>query len=147
MRLIFALSLAAVLAAAISAAADRPDFTGTWRLNAAQSNYPNKNAIPSKLLKIVEMKSDSLHYTVERELAGKSSRMDLQLTIGETDPYSNVTARWDGSTMVVELLSTDGVRQIEHWTLEPGGKRLTDHTVVQQPGKAEAAILRVYEKQ
>ena len=143
MRLIFALQLAA----AISVAADRPDFTGTWRLNAAQSNYPNKNAIPSKLLKIVEMKGDSLHYTVERELAGKSSRMDLQLTIGETDPYSNVTARWDGSTMVVELLSTDGVRQIEHWTLEPGGKRLTDHTVVQQPGKAVAAILRVYEKQ
>ena len=143
MRLIFALQLAA----AISVAADRPDFTGTWRLNAAQSNYPNKNAIPSKLLKIVEMKGDSLHYIVERELAGKSSRMDLQLTIGETDPYSNVTARWDGSTMVVELLSTDGVRQIEHWTLEPGGKRLTDHTVVQQPGKAEAAILRVYEKQ
>jgi len=143
MRLIFALQLAA----AISVAADRPDFTGTWRLNAAQSNYPNRNAIPSKLLKIVEMKGDSLHYTVERELAGKSSRMDLQLTIGETDPYSNVTARWDGSTMVVELLSTDGVRQIEHWTLEPGGKRLTDHTVVQQPGKAEAAILRVYEKQ
>ena len=147
MRLIFALSLSAVLAAGILAAADRPDFTGTWRLNAAQSNYPNKNAIPSKLSKIVEMKGDSLHYIVERELAGKSSRMDLHLTIGETDPDSNVRARWDGSTMVVELVSTDGVRQIEHWTLEPGGKRLTDHTVVQQPGKAGAAILRVYEKQ
>jgi hypothetical protein len=143
MRLIFALSLSA----AILAAADRPDFTGTWRLNAAQSNYPNKNAIPSKLLKIVEMKGESLHYIVERDLAGKSSRMDLQLTIGVTDPDSNVTARWDGSTMVVELVSTDGVRQIEHWTLEPGGKRLTDHTVIQQPGKPEAEILRVYEKQ
>jgi hypothetical protein len=23
------------------------------------------------------------------------------------------------------------------WTLEPGGKRVTDHTVVHQPGKAE----------
>src|SRR5215471_8245938 len=143
MRLIFALFLAAVLTAAILAAADRPDFTGTWRLNAAQSNYPNKNAIPSKLLKIVEMKGNSLHYIVERELVGKSSRMDLQLTIGKTDPDSNVTARWEGSTMVVELVSTDGVRQIEHWTLESGGKRLTDRTVVQQPGKADAAILRV----
>ena len=78
MRLIFALSLDAVLAVASLAAADRPDFTGTWRLNAAQSNYPNKNAIPSKLLKIVEMKGDALHYIVERELVGKSSRMDLQ---------------------------------------------------------------------
>ena len=143
MKLTFALSLAAVLAVAILAAADRPDFTGTWRLNAAQSNYHNKNAIPSKLLKIVEMKGDALHYIVERELAGKSSRMDLQLTIGETGADSNVTARWDGSTMVV---SADGVRQIEHWTLEPGGKRLTDHTVVQQPGKADAAILQVYER-
>jgi hypothetical protein len=146
MRLI-ALSLATILAVAILAAADRPDFTGTWRLNAAQSNYPNKNAIPSKLLKIVTMKGDALHYIVERELAGKSSRMDLQLTIGDSDPDSNVTARWDGATMVVEMVSADGVRQIEHWTLESGGKRLTDRTVVQQPGKAEAAILRVYEKQ
>ena len=147
MRLILTLSIAAVLAAATVAAADRPDFTGIWRLNAAQSNYASKSAIPSKLLKIVEMKGNSLHYIIERELAGRSSRMDLQLTIGETDPDSNVTARWDGSTMVVELVSADGVRQIEHWTLEPGGKRLTDHTVVQSPGKPEAAILRVYEKQ
>lgn len=147
MRLIFALSLTAALAVAILAAAERPDFTGTWRLNAALSNYPNKNAIPSKLLKIIEMKSDALHYTVKRELAGKTSQMDLQLTIGETAPDSNATARWDGSTMVVELVTANGARQIENWTLEPGGKRLTDHTVVQQPGKAEIAILRVYEKQ
>jgi hypothetical protein len=143
MKLVFAFSLAAV----ILAAADTPDFSGTWRLDAAQSNYPNKTAIPSKLLKIVEMNGASLHYIVERELAGKSSRMDLHLTIGETDPDSNVTARWDGSTLVVELVSADGARQMEHWTLEPGGKRLTDRTVVQQPGKPEAAILRVYEKQ
>ena len=49
--------------------------------------------------------------------------------------------------MVVELVTADGVRQIERWTLEPGGKRLTDHTVVRQPGKPVAAILRVYQKQ
>jgi hypothetical protein len=131
MRLIFALSLAV----AILAAADRPDFTGTWRLNAAQSNYPNRNAIPSKLLKIVEMKGNSLHYIVERELAGKSSRMDLQLTIGETDPDSNVTARWDGSTMVVELLSTDGVPDR---ALDPGTWRQAPHRSHCRPAAGES---------
>ena len=146
MRLILALCLS-VIPTAVWAAAERPDFTGIWRLNADQSSYPNQNAIPSKLLKMVEMKGDALHYIVERELAGKSSRMDLRLSIGEIDPDANVTARWDGPILVIELVSADGARQIEHWTLEPGGKRLTDRTVVQQPGKPEVAVLRVFDKQ
>ena len=147
MKPIATLALAAVLFAPAGFAQNRPDFNGTWRLNQAESKYPNRNAVPTKLLKIVELKNDSLHYIVERELNGKSARMDLHLTMGESDLESNVSARWEGRTLVVDMVSADGVRQTEHWTLEPGGRRLIDNTVVRKPGKANDAILRVYDKQ
>lgn len=144
MRLTLILALAATMFAQ-----SKPDFTGTWSLNRAESHYNNPSAMPAKLLKIVEMKGDSLHYIVERDLKGdgKLDRMDVNLDIGGADPDSNVTAKWEGVTMVVTIVAQSGARQIEHWTLEPGGKRLTDSTTIQQPGKPDAAILRVYDKQ
>ena len=146
MKAIPTLVFAAALFALTGFAENKPDFNGTWRLNQAESMYPNKDAVPTKLLKIVELKNDSLHYIVERELNGKSARMDLHLIMGETDPDTNVTAHWEGRTLVVEMISADGVRQIEHWTLGASGKRLTDNTIVQQPGRPNAAIVRVYDK-
>src|SRR5690349_12998368 len=112
MKSIPTLALTAALFVPTGFAENKPDFNGIWRLNQAESKYPNKNAVPTKLLKIVTLKNDSLHYVVERELSGKSARMDLHLIMGETDADSNVTARWEGSTLVVDMISADGVRQI-----------------------------------
>ena len=140
--------LAFACAAALFAQA-RPDFSGTWRLNREQSRYPNPAGMPAKLLKIVELKGDVLHYIIERDLKGdgKIERTDVEVEIGEGSDDSSVTARWDNRTLVVTLVTQTGFRQIEHWELDASGRRLTDRTVVRRPDGSEDTVLRVYDKE
>src|SRR5215472_8665961 len=98
-------SIIALACAAALFAQARPDFSGTWRLNREQSHYPNPAAMPARLLKIVELKGDALHYIIERDLKGdgKVERTDVEVEIGEDSDDSSVTARWDNRTLVVTL--------------------------------------------
>jgi len=143
------IAIAALALVAALSAADKPDFTGTWSLNVALSNYPSPLPTPAKLRKIVEQKENQLHYVIERDLKGDGQveRSELELEIGSASGDDSVTARWEAKTMVVTITTPTGVTQTEHWTLEEGGKRLTDRTLIRRPDGKENNVLRVYDKQ
>ena len=127
-----------------------PNFSGTWKLNAAESEYPNNN-VPTKLIRVVQQDGSELRFTVERELNGKTDNADYDLTIRESipagDPESNIWAHWKGDIAVVTMIAANGVRQTESWKLSEDGRKIVDMTVVRRTDGSEVTIRRVFDKQ
>jgi hypothetical protein len=92
------LALAMTLCAASQT---HPDFSGTWLLNPAESNYrANKPNIPDRLVRTIKQNGNRLSYKVESERKGKKSGFEVDLTIGgegyESDAAGVVSAEWKG---------------------------------------------------
>jgi len=143
----FVLPFAMLLASLPVFGQAKPNFTGTWKLNITESQYPNKDGMPTSLVRTVDHKGDSLRYKVEREFNGKKDGFDAEVTIGDANLEANIVAAWDGSVLVTTLTTAQGVKQIEHWKLAEGGKKISDQTVVRRTDGTETNILRVFDKQ
>ncbi len=123
----------------------KPNFSGTWKLNGTASKFPNGN--PPVMTRTVEQKGDSLHYKMERDINGTKSGFDIEVSIGDANPEAAATAVWEGAVLVVTLISApQHLRQIEHRKLVEGGKRLIDETLVKRDDGTETKILRVFDK-
>src|SRR5450631_369510 len=143
--------------AAIAAAEQHPDFSGTWNLNIGASDFSDKRAVaPDRLAITVHQKGDSLKYRNEREKDGKKRHFDVDLTIGESTFESNdagvVSAAWKNNVLEITTLFNPGQDrqsdQIEIWSLSSDRKRLTDDLVVHLPKNGgDVHIRRVLDKQ
>jgi len=144
-------------AAGIAAAQQHPNFSGTWNLNVAASDFSDKRAsVPDRLVLTVQQSGDALKYRCDREKDGKKHHYDVDLTIGgppyESDAAGVVTAEWKGDKLEIPTLFNPGQDrqsdQTETWSLSPDGKKLTDDLVIRLPRKAgEVHIKRVFDKQ
>lgn len=132
----------------------KPDFSGTWVLNVAESDYTKGGQVPDRLVRTVEQRGSSLKYKVEREKDGRKGSFDVDLKIGgapyESDAAGVVTAEWSGSTLVVKTLFNPGSdhasSQEENWTLSADGNKVTEKFVYIQPSGKEVHITRVFDK-
>lgn len=159
------LVLAATVAlASASFAQSKPDFSGTWKLNAAKSDFgpvPGPNAQTD----VIEQSGQTLKIKVSAEGdQGKMQYTELLTTDGRevaipadapgAHPAPEVTlqtiaASWDGSTLNVSQKLTYGnepVTGISHYTLSPDGKVLTIASDYQS-GEGGASRTFVFEKQ
>lgn len=134
----------------------KPNFTGTWLLNVAESRFPANGSVPDRLAHIVEQNCSRLRYKLEREQGGRRGGFDVELKIGGpahvSDAAGVITAKWVDRTLVVTMLYNPGsereVAQIENWVLSEDGKKVIDDTVVRQTSSnAETHIHRVFDKQ
>lgn len=159
MNRVFGILFAVILGVlvAISAwPASKANFSGTWTLNQAESDYSNASAsIPDRLTRTIQQAGDHLKYRVEREKAGRKGSFEVELDIGSGTPYESdaagiVTAEWKAEALVLHTLFNPGSdrqsEQTETWSLSGDGKKIIDDFVyITREGK-KISIRRVFDK-
>lgn len=150
----FAALLAAVLAGPSVAAAQVPDLSGTWVLQAAKSDFGPMPA-PTSRTDVFEHKEPSLKVKRTIENAQGATSADLVYAI-DGKPWKNSTPngeisstlKWDGAVLVVE--STVNTPQgeavlVDRFSLSSDGKTLTQERRISIGGQ-ELAQTMVFEK-
>ncbi len=132
MRKIIALAGLIVTSAWIAFAQSKPDFSGTWKLNIAKSNFGALPAPDSATLKIehndpaFKMISVTVTSSGERsyELAFTTDGKECTNWVGNVEVKS--VLRWEGTTLVMEHKAAGGeVTLKDQWVLSEDGKTLT----------------------
>jgi hypothetical protein len=138
----------------------KPDFSGSWKLNAAESEFSDKRTSAPDLL-VWTLRHEGIHvtYKVQSERKGKKNEFEADADIGgdpfESDAAGIIRFRWKGSSLAVDTLYNPGQDREssieEIWTLSGDGKKLTDDVVYHVPKNAkdtsDVRFRRVFEKQ
>lgn len=140
--------------AAIAAAQQHSNFSGTWNLNLAESDFSDKHAsAPDSLVMSVHHKGDDFRYDTVRQKDGKKSQGHLDLTIGLSIDQTGGTAaaEWKADKLEFKLLNNAGQAvqsdSIETWSLSADGKKLTSDLAVHLPKNGgDAHMRRVFDK-
>ena len=153
----FRFTFLALAVSGLLAAQSHPNFSGTWKLNVAESDYSDKRAVvPDRLVFTIQLKNDRLKWHNDWAKGDRKNNFDVDLTIGgspyESDAAGIVTAEWKGDTLIVSILYNPGSDrqsdQVETWTLSTDGKKMVDELIVHPPSNAaEVHIKRVFDKQ
>jgi hypothetical protein len=149
-----ALSAIALIAIVSSAsAADKPNFSGSWKLNVAKSEY-GPIPPPESFTRKVEHAEPSITIVEEQTGPGTTPSTTRKLT---TDGQSTVTdingapvkltATWEGSSLLATTsIETFGVTFKDKMSLSADGKEMTSAVQVESPqGSIELKI--VFERQ
>lgn len=110
-------------------AAEHPDLSGTWKLDAAKSDFGPFHG-PDSMTDRIEQKAGEL--TVHRDRAGEPVVIRIPLDGSERSneirgSAMKTTGRWDGNTLVIEYTGQQRgkpAKSEERWTVEPDGKTL-----------------------
>lgn len=142
-RLLAVLILSLPLAAA-------PNFSGSWMLNVAKSQYGQFPA-PEVMLRTVEMQGTQLTMKTYQKGAQGEVTTELKYTTDGKPTVNGAntgSAAWYGDTLVIESSrEAQGARltQRDSWSLSPDGKTLTVSTKVKLPN-GEFDVKQVFEK-
>jgi hypothetical protein len=141
----------AFLAAALSLPgqvppAERPNFSGTWKLNLARSG-PTLPRGTEALTVVYEHRDPSLKYSEMRIVSGKTTHSDgkagtIDGQLHTEHPAPGKTTRsiqkWEGSELVThwELTDAEGITYVSdiRMSLSPDGKVLTMAEHYREPG-------------
>jgi hypothetical protein len=141
--------LLAVLSGVGLRAADHPDLTGTWKLDAAKSDFGPFPGPGSMTDHIDQQKSEII---VNRDRAGEPVVIHLPLDGSERTNElrgnaMKTTAHWDGGTLVIDYRGQQRGRPAqseERWTVAPDGKTMKVIRQLSGPqGKMEQTLLMV----
>jgi hypothetical protein len=133
----------------------RPNFSGTWTLNRAESDYSDPRAqMPDRITLTVHHKSNSLKYRFDREKDGKKAGYSVDVEIGGSPYESNeagvVMVEWKGEALSIHTMFNPGTdrqaEQNEVWTLAADGKKLVNQFVFQRPGRKEVRLKMAFDK-
>ena len=143
-------------AAAPPAAAKAPDYSGTWELDPAKSNFGPQPA-PTRMVMRVRHAGTSLQIVAEASSSAVGEQRDSVLyTLGgpaiahevaNVGPSMTSAAVEGGKLVTKSVLQTQGVEVPvnSRWTLAPGGKVLTVDREITTPMGAMTMQL-VYNK-
>jgi hypothetical protein len=140
----------ALFLAVFAVAAEHPNFSGTWKLNLAESDFSDKHAsAPDNLTLTVHQNGTDLRYDSQREKDGGKSQGHVDLTIGvslDLNSGATAAANWTGDKLVFKMLQGQAETD-ETWSLSTDGKKLTSDMIVHLPkNSGEAHVKRVFEK-
>lgn len=158
-RQTFVAGLLAIFVTVPVIAADKPNFSGTWKLDAAKSEFGQFPA-PDKYESVIDHQDPALNIkTTQAGQMGEFTTESKYTTDGKE--FTNEdrrgkatgTAKWDGATLLVAVtrkVSRDGqefeFKVDEKWTLSEDGKTLTVSAHVTSP-MGEMDMKRVLAKQ
>lgn len=137
-RLTMIAGLLAFLVALPGVAADKPNFSGTWKLDAAKSDFGQFPA-PDKFESVIEHQDPAMNVkTTQAGQMGEFTTENKYTTDGkeftneDRRGKSAGTAKWEGATLLLSVtrkFSRDGqefeFKVDEKWTLSDDGKTLT----------------------
>ena len=111
----------------VAAAQEKPNFSGTWKCDVARSVGCLDNSIA-----VIKHENDTLTMSM-----GGGKEPSTVYKVGETVTFSpakpgaeksaQTTARWDGNTLVTEMVTNEGDKRTatSTWRLSADGKELT----------------------
>jgi hypothetical protein len=148
-------TLLAALLAAAAFAQSQPNFSGTWKVNVAKSDY-GMLPPPESRTDVIEHSGDTVKDKISA--VNQQGKQDYTLTFktdgSETvnkvaDREMKVTAKWDGAALVVTTkLSLQGadIEIKSNWTLSADGATIVQAAHLSSPmGETDQKV--VYEKQ
>ena len=143
MKTLMSSLLVIAAAAGMALAADKPDFSGDWKMDADKSVFPAGIPAPSSLTRKIDHKDPSL--TVNSSQSGPQGDMNTEAkysTDGKETTNSMMgndvksKAVWEGKTLVITSNANFGgadVKLVNKWSLAEDGKTLTDVLGVSSP--------------
>ena len=137
----------------------KPDFSGTWKLNIDETEFPG--AKPSaegfSAVRTVEQKARELRLKVERVINRQKSGFNfVTIPIGTGEPHQSneagiITAEWRGDTLHFAYLYNPGTERqserTEDWTLAADGRKLIDQEWGKRADGQEVRVKIVWDKQ
>ena len=153
MKAAFCALFALTILAGTVAAADKPNFSGDWKMNAAKSNFgpiPGPASITRKVthaepsLTIVEEQQGDQGTQVTTR---KYTTDGKDMTFESSGAVVRGTAVWEGNTLILtSVVDAIGVTFTDRMSLSPDGRTMTSAVHVASPqGEIDLAI--VFEKQ
>jgi hypothetical protein len=109
----------------------KPDFSGTWKLNAVESSFSDKRtSAPDLLVWTLRQAANHVTYKVQSERNGKKNEFEADADIGgepfESDAAGIIRFQWKGSSLAVDPPCNPGKDREssveEIWTLSDGGE-------------------------
>jgi len=147
------------LAIAITSwAQSKPDFSGRWKVNIDETEFPATKPSPAtySAVRTVEQKRDALRLKIERVVNGKKSGFNfVTIPIGGGEPHVSdeagiISAEWNDQTLHFHYLynpDTEPSERTEDWTLSPDGKKLIDQEWFKRADGQELRYKIVFDKQ
>jgi hypothetical protein len=124
--------LAAMIFAGNAAAADKPNFTGNWKMNATKSNFaggPPPDSIERKISHVepaLSIDEEQLTMGGVQKTTRRYTTEGRPMTFESQGAQVSSSARWDGNALViVSKVDAIGVQFTDRMTLSPDGNTLT----------------------
>jgi hypothetical protein len=145
--LLLALSLLALVA--VGMAADKPNFSGEWKMDAGKSNFGQLPA-PSSFVRKIQHKDPSLIIIEEQSANGAQSTTTRSVTTDgkpATLQLNGIAAMcsavWDGSDVVASTaMDAAGLKFTDRMSLSADRKVLTSKVKISTPqGDADLTIV------
>ena len=145
----------ASLALTLTLAQAGPDFSGTWKMNVAKSDFGPAPA-PEELTRVIKQADPNLDIKTHQKGAQGEVNTELKYTTDGKPCVNKVngseakgTAKWEGDNLVIDSTRDfQGMvlRSKETWTLTDGGKTLLINNHIAVP-QGEFDLKMVLEKQ
>ncbi len=152
-RISAALMIAAIVCGcvAIAAAQTKPNFSGTWKMNAEKSKFEQGG--PDGIQSKIDHKDAAFAESLMISTPNGDRTVESKYTIGAKETPQEVmgrtaqaSAKWDGDALVVEWKTEDGFFR-RKLTLSPDGKTLTMVVTQSRDSGGQAVDTVVFEKQ
>lgn len=150
-------ALAAILFVCVCGltAADKPDFSGEWSLNASKSDFGPMPA-PEKMIRKIEHKDPDLKIATTTAAQGNERKNEAAYKTDGSESVnksgsgeSKSVVKWEGSNLTIATkreIQGMTIEQNEKWTLSEDGKTLTIEGLLKAP-QGELNLKMVMDKQ
>lgn len=136
--------------------AEKPDFSGIWKLNNAKSDFGPMPGGPDKFERTIDHKDPSLKMTTVQAFQGQERTNNVEYTIDGQEKTvetamgpMKVTPVWKGDNLEITVrreFQGSEIKSVETWSLSEDGKTLTVKTDISAP-QGEFTLKFVLDKQ
>ncbi len=151
--------LAALAVMMSAAAADKPDFTGTWKLDASKSEF-GKMPAPDKMERVIEHQDPAIKVKTTQSTPNGDRTTDTAYTLDGKEQKQETprgvilyTPRWEGNVVVIDSKRSMNVQGqqveitgVERWSISEDGKTMTVDSKMVAP-MGELTMKAVFVKQ
>jgi hypothetical protein len=149
----FLLALSMMTLISVATAADKPNFSGNWTMNAGKSNFGQLPA-PTSFVRKIQHKDPALAITEEQTANGAQSTTARRVTTDgkaatlELNGLAALcSAVWDGPDIVATTaMDSAGLKFTDRMSLSADGKQLTSKVKIATP-QGDADLVIVFERQ
>ncbi len=150
------LAAAAALFSLCLAGAEKPNFSGVWKLNNAKSDFGPMPGGPDKFERTIDHKDPNLKMTTVQAFQGQERSNSVEYVIDGNEKTvetpmgpRHVTPVWKGDNLEITVkreIQGNQIKSVETWSLSEEGKVLTVKTDISTP-QGDFSLKFVMDKQ